>query len=169
MENEILEIVDRTGKTTGTASRKDIHKDRLLHKVIHLLVFNSEGRLLLQKRSKYKDIEPGKWDTSVGGHILKGENIHAALFREMEEELGITECSEEFLYSYIHSGEMENELVYSFRCVHDGTLKFNETEIEEIRLWDMQEIIVDIDNDMFSEHFRDEFKRYLSWKDLTQS
>ncbi len=83
MSDEILEIVNEQGDVTGTATREEIHKDNsLLHRVIHLLLFNRKGLLLLQKRSTSKDIAPGKWDTSVGGHVDPGEDINTALKRE---------------------------------------------------------------------------------------
>jgi len=149
MENEFLDIVDSKGNTTGTASREDVHRNRLLHKVVHLLVFNSSGELLLQKRSRSKEIEPGKWDTSVGGHVHSGETVRSALFREMQEELGLTSCSTEFLYSYLYSGSVEKEMVHSFRCTFD-----------EIKFWRPDDISEQLQSDVFSDHFREEFNHY---------
>ena len=74
---------------------------KLLHPVIHLHVFNSKGELYLQKRPDWKDIQPGKWDTSVGGHIDLGESVDIALRRETQEELGITDFMPEKLTSYM--------------------------------------------------------------------
>jgi len=167
MEDEILEIVDKTGRSVGTASRSDVHKKRLLHKVVHLLVFDAKGDLILQKRSPDKEIEPGKWDTSVGGHVLSGEDVQTALIREMNEELGINDCETEFLYSYIHSGKAENELVFSYRCTYDGPVHFNDKEITEVRHWGLQDIINTLASNDFSEHFRDEFRHYRSWTGST--
>src|SRR5208282_2515326 len=102
MQEELLEIVDKEGKALGVALRSSVHGNpSLLHKVVHVLVFNSSGELLLQKRSLSKDVQPGKWDTSVGGHVSAGEDIYSAVYREMEEELGVT-CEPGLLYSYIH-------------------------------------------------------------------
>ncbi|HDO23034.1 MAG TPA: NUDIX domain-containing protein [Nitrospirae bacterium] len=164
MPEEFLDIVNKYGEVTGSASRDDIHhNNNLLHSVVHLLVFNSEGRLLLQKRSMSKDIAPGKWDTSVGGHISQGEDIYTALGRETKEELSLTGYDAGFLYSYIHTDERESELVYSFRCIYDGKIEFDPTEISEVRFWDMQKITEIIDTDIFSDNFRDEFRRYLEF------
>jgi isopentenyldiphosphate isomerase len=99
-DNELLEIVDENGAVIGTAKRSDLHGNpSLIHRVIHILVFDKKGRLLLQKRSLQKDIAPGKWDTSVGGHVNPGEDILSAANREMEEELGVEKCALEYLYS----------------------------------------------------------------------
>ena len=71
---EMFPIVDEQGTITGAATRGECHSgSKLLHPVVHLHVFNSKGELYLQKRPEWKDIQPGKWDTSVGGHIDLGE------------------------------------------------------------------------------------------------
>jgi isopentenyl-diphosphate delta-isomerase type 1 len=164
MSDEILEIVDAQGNVTGTASRDEIHKDNtLLHRVVHALIFNSEGLLLLQKRSMSKDLEPGKWDTSVGGHVNPGEDVNAALKREAEEELSVTDCEYTFLYRYIHSNDVESELVYSFTGIVNGDVNFNEDEISEVRFWEPEAILSVIDSGIFSQNFIDEFGRYIRY------
>jgi len=79
MENEFLDIVDSEGNTTGIASREDVHRNKLLHKVVHLLVFNSSGELLLQKRSRSKEIEPKK--SSLGNGTLQLVDMFIAVKR----------------------------------------------------------------------------------------
>ena len=89
-KEEIFPLVDEAGNLVGSATRKECHSgSMLLHPVVHLHIFNSKGELFLQKRSSLKDIQPGKWDTAVGGHIDLGENVEMALRREAREELGI--------------------------------------------------------------------------------
>lgn len=87
--DELFPIVDEDGNTIGEAFRSVCHDgiSKLLHPVVHLHLFNDEGRLFLQKRSLSKDVQPGKWDTSVGGHVAPGEKIEDALRREASEEL----------------------------------------------------------------------------------
>ena len=83
---EIFPVVDDTGKTIGKATRAQCHGgSMLLHPVVHLHVFDSLGRLYLQKRPDWKDIQPGKWDTAVGGHVDYGESVEQALLREARE------------------------------------------------------------------------------------
>ena len=92
-EDEYLEIVNEKGEIIGSAQRSEIHGNpSLMHKVVHVLVFNREGDLLLQKRSQNKDVAPGKWDTSVGGHVEAGEDLLGSCKREMLEELGDLRC-----------------------------------------------------------------------------
>ena len=96
--NELFPIVDEDGKVMGSATRGECHSgSHLLHPVVHLHVFNSNGDIYLQRRPDWKDIQPGKWDTAVGGHVNYGETPDEALHREVLEELGITDYHSEFI------------------------------------------------------------------------
>ena len=91
---EIFPIVDESGSVVGSATRGECHSgSRLLHPVVHLHVFNSRGELYLQKRPEWKDIQPGKWDTAVGGHIDFGETPEEALKKAKMEAI----CSQVFV------------------------------------------------------------------------
>ena len=82
---EMFPIVDEEGNITGAATRGECHGgSMLLHPVVHLHVFNSKGELYLQKRPEWKDIQPGKWDTAVGGHVDLGECVEDALKQWMK-------------------------------------------------------------------------------------
>lgn len=168
MPEEILEIVDSDGNSLGTAPRSEIHGNpSLIHKVVHVLVFNDKGELLLQKRSMDKDVAPGRWDTSVGGHISPGEELIIAASREMEEELGVISDSLKFLYSYIHSNPYETELVFTYSCVHNGPFSFNREEIDEVRCWNVEEIKNATGKGILSDNFESEIMKYLSFGNQT--
>jgi isopentenyldiphosphate isomerase len=161
---EHLEIVDSTGKVIGYAPRKSIHGNpSLMHRVAHVLVFNRNGNILLQKRSRNKDVAPGKWDTSVGGHVGVGEDSVTSSKREMHEEIGITGYELEYLYSYIHSNEYETELVTTFRCVCEEGFLFNREEIDDLRFWSHDEIRNAIGKQILSDNFEHEFMTYLGF------
>jgi len=143
---EFLEIVDREGRIISIAPRSIVHGNpSMLHRVVHVLIFNSKGELLLQKRASHKDVAPGKWDTSVGGHVGLGEDILTAAKREMLEELGIVSQNLRFLYTYIHSNDYESELVYTYCTIHDGPFNFNRKEIEEVAFWNFADIHKSLD------------------------
>ena len=107
---ERFPIVDEEGRVVGAATRGECHNgSKLLHPVVHLHVFNSRGEVYLQKRPEWKDIQPGKWDTSVGGHIDYGETPEQALVREVGEELGITDFVPERIGMYVFESRRERE------------------------------------------------------------
>jgi isopentenyl-diphosphate delta-isomerase type 1 len=163
MHEEMLEIVNSEGTAIGLKPRSEIHGNpSLLHKVIHILVFNDSGELLLQKRSMSKDVAPGKWDTSVGGHFAPGEDSLAAALREMEEELGVVSDNYEYLYSYLYTNNYESEMVFTLRCIHNSPFSFNKEEIDEIVFWDMDKIKKAIGSGVLSDNFEIEIKHYFS-------
>jgi isopentenyldiphosphate isomerase len=160
--DEILEVVDEKGHVLKLAKRSEIHcNPSLIHRVVHVLVFDKKGRLLLQKRSLNKDVAPGKWDTSVGGHVNPGEGILEAARREMKEELGISDCRPEYLYAYLFSNHIESELVSTFSCIYNGKFFLNKDEIDEIAFWDMKKIKENLSKNIFSGHFEKEISIYL--------
>ncbi|MCF8069718.1 MAG: NUDIX domain-containing protein [Desulfobacterales bacterium] len=158
---EIFDIVDENDNVTGTATRGEVHGNpALFHRVSHVLVFNATGELFLQKRGLDKDVQPGKWDTSVGGHLDSGETYEAAAIREMEEELGIRDLAVTFLYKYSHANDYETEFVSTFSSVWDGEIVTNSDEIIKGRFWKLKEIEANIPNGIFTPNFLDELKRY---------
>jgi len=95
---EWLPLVNEEGAITGKAPRSVIHNGSLLlHPVVHLHVITPRKTLLLQKRPLSKAIQPGKWDTAVGGHISAGEDLETALKRGTEEEIGLKDFSARFI------------------------------------------------------------------------
>ncbi|HMK56086.1 MAG TPA: NUDIX domain-containing protein [Dissulfurispiraceae bacterium] len=163
MDDELLEIVTPEGSVISVRRRSEVHGNpSLLHKVVHVLVFNDRGQLLLQKRSMSKDVEPGKWDTSVGGHVSPREDLIAAAAREMKEELGIEAADIVPLYSHSYSDKQESELVFTYKAGHNGPFSFNQLEIEEIAFWNIDEIRQTLGSGALSSHFEAEFRKYLS-------
>ncbi|MDI6780579.1 MAG: NUDIX domain-containing protein [bacterium] len=158
---ELFEIVDEQGNVIGQALRGECHRNPcLLHRVSHVLVFNSQGSLYLQKRSINKDIQPGKWDTSVGGHLNPGETHEEAGIREMAEELGIQNTALTYLYDYIWRSNCESELVRTFMTVYDGKITYSPDEIETGRFWTHDEIKHNLNKGVFTPNFEVEYERY---------
>ena len=156
---ELLPLVDPAGNIIGKATRTECHNgSMLLHPVVHLHVFNEEGELYLQRRPMWKDIQPGKWDTAVGGHVDFGEDIHTALLREAREELGINAEGSELVQMYEFHSEREHELVYAHKIVYDKDIIPSE-ETDGGRFWTMQEIRDAIGHGILTPNFEQEFMR----------
>jgi isopentenyldiphosphate isomerase len=161
--DEWLPLVDLNGCTIGKVLRSEAHGNpKLLHPVVHCLVSNAAGSLLLQLRSLSKDIQPGRWDTSVGGHVGLDESMDAAVLREVREELGIvvTATQTQFLYRYVMTGPIESELVHTFVLCHQGPFVPEANEIDELRFWSVREIRAALGTSIFTPNFEDEFERY---------
>jgi isopentenyldiphosphate isomerase len=157
--DEIFPVVDEEGNEISQAPRSVCHdgKSMLLHPVVHLHLFNSSGSLFLQKRSLTKDLLPGKWDTSVGGHVSPGEDPVTALKREALEELGISSFSFKLNRKYIWESSRERELVYSFTGQSGEALLTNPEEIEDGKFWEIDEIRKNIGKEIFTPNFEFEF------------
>lgn len=161
--DEWIPLVEADGRDIGKALRSEVHGNpKLLHPVVHCLVFNAQGSLLLQLRSLSKDVQPGRWDTSVGGHVGLDESIGAAVLREIREELGILVQPDQtaFLYRYLMQSPIESELVYTYRMFHEGPFVPEALEIDELRFWRMLEIESALGSSVFTPNFEDEFERY---------
>jgi isopentenyldiphosphate isomerase len=88
---EMVDIVDeKTGEPTGKIISKDeAHLKGIWHVAAHVWIINSNGEVLLQKRSVKKKLHPGLWDVSAAGHVPAGESIEDAAIREVKEEIGL--------------------------------------------------------------------------------
>ena len=155
----MVPIVDEEGNEISRALRSVCHDGRsmLLHPVVHMHLFNSKGELFLQKRAMTKDLLPGYWDTSVGGHASPGESPEEALKRETLEELGIRDFTYRFIRKYIWESKRERELVYSFTGLSEAVPEINRDEIDDGRFWSMREIRENLNRNIFTPNFEHEY------------
>lgn len=161
---ELFILVDSDDRVLGSARRAEVHGDpSKIHRVAHVLVWNSAGELYLQLRSRNKLVQPLRWDTSVGGHVSFGESYEQAAIRETAEELGITDCELAYLYTYRHRNEYESEYVATFECSFDGPITANPEEIERGRFWTLAEIQTE-PRESFTPNLLEEIRRYLAHK-----
>ena len=161
---ELFPIVDENGNVIDAATRKECHSgSKLLHPVVHLHILNeTKDALYMQKRSMLKDIQPGKWDTAVGGHVDLGENVNMALMREAKEEMGLTDFTPSHVVSYVFESEIERELVNTFSTVvnqNEVKIVIDPEEISEGRFWTFAEIKENIGKGVFTPNFEQEFER----------
>ena len=130
MQTEWLPIVDETDQVIGQKTRQQIHQLQLRHRAVHILVFNSQGQIFLQKRSMQKDLNKGLWDTSAAGHVDPGETYLQTARRELQEELGI-DAELQFLFKLDASEQTGMEFIEVYRCVHEGPFDLNPQEIDD--------------------------------------
>ena len=156
---ELLPLVDPEGNILGSATRGECHDGTMrLHPVVHLHVFNGNGELYLQKRPEWKTIQPGKWDTAVGGHVDFGEDIRTALLREAREELGIDASQATLIEKYVFTSECVMELSFANRLTTDAAITPS-AETDGGRFWSMEEIHGAIGQSTLTPNFEQEFIR----------
>ncbi len=88
-DDEIFDVVNDRDEVVGQATRAEVHKRRLIHRAVHVLVFGADGRVFLQQRSRLKDTSPGLWNSSCSGHLDTSESYDVAAVRELKEEIGL--------------------------------------------------------------------------------
>lgn len=160
-DTEMLPLVDENGLLIGAATRKECHDgSKPLHPVVHLHVFNEAGELYLQKRPEWKTIQPGKWDTAVGGHVDLGENAEMALKREAAEELGLKEFEPELLETYVYESDVEKELVFTYRCTCTGPIAPS-GETDGGAFWKPEDITAQLEQGVFTPNFETEYRRFF--------
>jgi 16S rRNA (adenine1518-N6/adenine1519-N6)-dimethyltransferase len=129
MGQECFPVVDQKDCLLSNAPRSKVHGDNLLHRAVHILVFNRAGEVFLQKRSRWKDRHPLLWDSSAAGHVNAGEEYDAAATRELEEELGIKVALQKVVKLPASEGTGQ-EFIWLYRAEHSGAFKLDRGEIE---------------------------------------
>lgn len=168
--DELFDLVNDDDKVIGQALRSACHGDPgLIHRAVHVLVFNSSGALLLQKRAPGKYIQPGKWDTSVGGHLALGESYLAAAYREMAEELGLTGLPLTYLYRSVIRNQIESENVQTYLAITDNEIVYEHREISEVRFWTHDQIDQLLGQEIFTPNFEEEWQMFKTFARRYQS
>ena len=156
--NEWFPVVEPSGLVVGRSTRSYCHSGaKPLHPVIHIHIIDRYSRIYLQKRSMNKDIQPGKWDTAVGGHVSYGEGILEAVYREASEELGFTDFNPIHLETYQFESEIEKEMVNVFAVVGSYDLHPDLEEVDEGRWWELADIDANLGKGVFTPNFESEF------------
>ena len=157
--SEWFPIVLPSGMVVGRSTREYCHGgSKPLHPVIHINIIDRFSRVYLQKRSMRKDIQPGKWDTAVGGHVSYGESLIEAVYREASEELGFTEFNPIYLETYEFESSVEREMVNVFAAVGSYELHPDLDEVDEGRWWELADIDANIGKGIFTPNFESEFQ-----------
>lgn len=131
MAEEIFDVVNEHDEVVGRERRSEVHRRGLMHRAVHVLVFNSRGEVFLQKRSMTKDRQPGLWDSSASGHVDCGEDYDACALRELREEIGLNlAAAPQRLFKLNASDQTDQEHVWVYRCQADGPFELHPDEIE---------------------------------------
>ena len=157
----LIQVTDQD-EIVGPVARSQVHGNpTLIHRSVHVLVVSTSGLLLLQKRSLRKDTQPGKWDTSVGGHVGFGQEYAEAARRESWEELGLALDNPIFLYASRIRNNVESENIHTFLHLSDGPFKPEAGEIDALRFWSQEEIREALGTGVFTSNFEEEFALFL--------
>jgi len=166
MEHVIL--VDENDRETGTIEKMEAHRQGLLHRAFSVLLFNSNGEVLLQKRSSRKYHSAGLWTNTCCSHPRPGESIADAARRRLQEEMGI-DASPEFAYSFIYKTELENgliehELDHVYIGSYEGKPHVNNQEVEDWKYESIDWLKKDIVSN--PDHYTFWFKEILNQKEF---
>ena len=131
MPEDIFDVVNERDEVVEARPRSEVHARGLLHRAVHVFVFNSRGDIFLQKRSMKKDRQPGVWDSSCSGHVDSGETYDETAVRELGEEIGLKlKSTPEKLFKVDACAETDAEFVWVYRCRSEGPFQLHPDEIE---------------------------------------
>lgn len=141
MSEEIFDVVNEHDEVVGKRPRSEVHRDGLMHRAVHVLVFNARGEVFLQKRSMSKDRQPGLWDSSASGHLDSGEAYDACAVRELREEIGLSlDSPPDRLFKLPASVQTDMEHVWIYRCTAEGPFTLHPEEIETGGWFTLEEV-----------------------------
>lgn len=131
MKEEVFDVVNERDEVIGQRPRSEVHRLGLMHRAVHVLVFNAAGQVFLQQRSMKKDRQPGLWDSSASGHVDSGEDYDACAVRELGEEIGLElQTAPRRLFKLAASAETDREHVWVYRCEAEGPFRLHPEELE---------------------------------------
>lgn len=148
MNEERVVLVDASDVEIGTMSKSRAHSEGRLHRAFSIFLFNSEGRLLLQRRADGKYHSGGLWTNSCCSHPRPGESVALAAKRRLKEELGIScQVSPEFTFTYraeVGAGLVEHEFDHVFFGTYDGPVLPDAAEVSDVRWMRMNDLADDL-------------------------
>jgi len=138
---EYIDVVDETNKVQYQATREKVHSAGLWHRGVHVLIFNSDGRMLLPLRSPNKDKFPNCYDISISEHCGAGESYEEVARRGLREELRIHDPELTLLGIFkIECGPTDRMISALYKCLYDGDIEVNKEEIADIGPKTIQEL-----------------------------
>ena len=167
MENVIL--VDEKDNQVGLMPKLEAHQKGLLHRAFSVFIFNSDYKLLLQKRASSKYHSGGLWTNTCCSHPRDGEDIIDAANRRLNEEMGI-KTSLRKVFDFIYTAKLDNNLIenefdHVFYGVYDIDPIINKDEAEDFKWVDMETLKNDIENnkDQYTVWFKISFDYFYNY------
>ena len=139
--DEIVSLVDERNRVTGSATRRRVRAERLLHRATYIFVFAGDGRLYLQRRTVTKDMYPGYWDAAAGGVLVSGESYDASALREAAEELGIRGVPLLGHFDFYYEDPANRVWGRVYTCEYEGPFEWQPEEVAEGRFVTVEEIL----------------------------
>jgi isopentenyl-diphosphate delta-isomerase len=144
---EVFEVLDRDGRYLGLMPRAEVHKTGAWHRSAHVFLFDTNGRLWIQRRAASKDLFPNRWDLSVGEHVRAGESFARGAARGLYEELGLPAIelvplggTWAYCFDDPERGIHDHELQQSFSAVWSGLPTADGVEVAELARVDASEL-----------------------------
>jgi len=139
--HELFDVVDAEDHVLRVETRFIVHRDQLMHRAVHIFVFNAAGQLYLQRRSLTKDTAPGKWVSSCSGHVDSGEVYDDAAPRELAEEIGLTNPKNlERVFKESPCRQTGQEFVWVYRCQSEGPFVLDAEEVMDGKWVDLDDL-----------------------------
>ena len=160
MEDELIDVINEKNEVIDIEKKSVVLEKNLLRRVVHIMIFNKENKILMQKRGNVKP-SPGKWTSSASGHVSSGEDYFSAAKRELKEEIGI-DVPLKFDGYFRGNPPASNVIGALFTGNYDGKFKVDNNEVESIQLFDIDSLKIAIRNNpnIFSSNFKEAFKLY---------
>ena len=158
---ELLYHVREDDSVVGPVERKRAHSEGILHRAGMVFLKHSDGRVLVQRRSKTKDTFPDSYDSSCSFHVRFGETYDEAARRELAEETGIISPLT-YLGKFVHFDPPENEMVAVFASESDEVVKIDPDESSVMEFWSKEDVDSIVDSKSASPWLRDAWKLFRS-------
>ncbi|HLC69492.1 MAG TPA: NUDIX domain-containing protein [Patescibacteria group bacterium] len=137
---EMMDVVNDKDEVVGQVDKEDVYKKLLCHWIVHVLIFNDEGKLALQLRHPNLSFAPNHWSTTVGGHVQAGESYEDATKREMREEVGVETPIEYFSKDSYHALGQPDKFIVCYRAKYNGPFQMEPEAVVEVEFFTIEEI-----------------------------
>ena len=165
--NEYVEVykLDENGnrqKTENTVKRGKNVENGLYVIGVNNWIVNSKGEFLVQKRSKLKRNNPGKWSSTNGLRAMGEESIKTCI-RETKEELGIdiSNCNINFIDSKIAGESLIVDIFLTKLDVDLNDITIQKEEVDEIK-WVSKEELLKLDISTTCQYIKKDINQFLS-------